>query len=248
MDTERHLLDEVRVISLMKGEKGFKRKYKEIVVGDQGWWAFFRYELIVTLFGWIPGALGMMLRYLFYPLMFKQVGKKVVFGRNMKIFSPHKISIGDQVIFDDGVFLDAKGTNNNGIQLGNKIFVGQNTILQTKNGDLVIEDWVNIGPQCYLASTNLLKIRTGTYIGPYCLLMSGGEHDVSSPDLEPGRSLPLEIGERCWIAAKVTVFQDCHIGDHSVVGTASVVNTPIPPNCVAVGIPARVIRKKPPPR
>ncbi|MEW6185498.1 MAG: acyltransferase [Thermodesulfobacteriota bacterium] len=246
MDSERrNQLNEVRVKSLLEGEEGFKKKYREVMVGDQGWWALLRYELIITLFGWIPGALGLGLRFLFFPFLFKSVGKKVVFGRNMKIYSPHKISIGDHVIFDDEVFLDAKGPTNSGIQFGNKIFIGQNTIIQTKNGDIIVEDGVNIGPQCYLSSTNLLKIGARTYIGPYCLFMSGGEHDVTSPQMEPGRSLPLDIGEDCWIAAKVTVFQDCPIGNHSVVGTASLVNSPIPADCIAVGVPARVIKKLP---
>jgi acetyltransferase-like isoleucine patch superfamily enzyme len=243
---KRNELDAVRVKSLFGEESGFKRKYKEIMVGDQGFWAWVRYEVIVTLFGWIPGAVGLGLRYLFFRFLFKKVGKKVVFGRNMKIYSPHKISIGDYVVFDDEVFLDAKGVSNQGIEFGNRIFVGQNTIIQTKNGDIRIEDDVNIGPFCYLASTNYLSIGAKTYVGPYCLLMSGGEHDVHSPDFGPGRSLPLEIGESCWLAAKVTVFQDCHVGDHAVVGAAGVVNSPIPPNSVAVGIPAKVIKQLPP--
>ncbi|MBI4765567.1 MAG: acyltransferase [Deltaproteobacteria bacterium] len=239
---ERQLLDEVRVKSLFEEEGGLVKKYKKFVVGGQGWWALFKYELIVTFFGWIPGALGLTLRYFFYPFLFKKVGKKVIFGRDMNLRSPHKITIGDHVIFDDDVFLDAKGSTNTGIQIGNKIFIGENTIIQTKNGDIVLEDEVNIGPQCYLASTNLLHIGARTYIGPYCLFMSGGEHDVNSPQMEPGRSLPLNIGEDCWIAAKVTVFQDCHIGNHSVVGTASLVNSPIPPDSIAVGTPARVVK------
>lgn len=239
---KREELNAVRVKSLFEEESDFKRKYREVMVGDLGFWAWVRYELIVTLFGWIPGALGLGFRYLFYRFLFKKVGKKVVFGRNMKIYSPHKISIGDNVIFDDGVFLDAKGVSNRGIEFGNRIFIGQNTIIQTKNGDICIEDEVNIGPFCYVSSTNRLHIGEGTYVGPYCLLMSGGEHDVDSPELEPGQSLPLEIGNHCWIAAKVTVFQECHIGNRSVVGTASVVNRPIPPNSVAVGIPARVVK------
>ncbi|OGP52162.1 MAG: hypothetical protein A2Y79_12790 [Deltaproteobacteria bacterium RBG_13_43_22] len=239
---ERQLLDEVRVKSLFEEEGGLIRKYKQFVVGDQGWWALFKYELIVTLFGWIPGALGLALRYLFFPFLFKKVGKKVIFGRDMNIRSPHKITIGDHVIFDDDVFLDAKGTTNSGIRIGNKIFIGQNTIIQTKNGDIILEDEANIGYQCVLSSTNLLKIGARTFIGPFCLLMSGGEHDVNSPHMEPGRSLPLKIGEDCWIAAKVTVFQDCHIGNHSVVGNASLVNSPIPSNSIAVGTPARVVK------
>jgi acetyltransferase-like isoleucine patch superfamily enzyme len=241
---ERQFLDEVRVKSLFEEEGGLVKKYKKFVVGDQGWWALFKYELIVTLFGWIPGALGLTFRYLFFPFLFKKVGKKVIFGQGMNMRYPHKISIGDQVIFDNNVFLDAKGATNAGIQIGSKIYIGQNTIIQTKNGDIVLEDGANIGYQCVLSSTKLLKIGARTFIGPFCLIMSGGEHDVNSPHMA-GRSLPLEIGEDCWIAAKVTVFQDCHIGNHSVVGTGSLVNSPIPPDSIAVGIPARVVKHLP---
>lgn len=241
---ERELLDAVRVKSLFEGEGGFPRKYKQLMVGDQGWWSLFKYELVMTFFGWIPGALGLALRYIFFPFIFKKVGKKVIFGRDMNIRSPHKITIGDNVIFDDDVLLDAKGATNEGIKIGSKIYIGQNTILQAKNGDIVLEDEVNIGYQCVLSSTNLLRIGARTFIGPYCLLMSGGEHDVSSPILA-GRSLPLEIGEDCWIAAKVTVFQNCHIGNHSVVGAASLVNSPIPPDSIAVGTPAQVVKNLP---
>ncbi|HSO71672.1 MAG TPA: hypothetical protein VLR91_03375 [Thermodesulfobacteriota bacterium] len=79
-------------------------------------------------------------------------------------------------------------------------------------------------------------------MGPYCLLMSGGEHDYGTDHMEPGRSLPLEIGEDCWIAAKAVVFQDCHLGNHAVVGAGSVVTHPIPAKAIAVGNPARVIK------
>ncbi|MFH0788219.1 MAG: acyltransferase [Pseudomonadota bacterium] len=242
---EKEFLDEVRVKSLFDQKGGFVQKYKKLMVGDQSWWLLIKFELIVTLFGWIPGAIGLALRYVFFPFIFKKVGKKVIFGRDMNIRCPHKITIGDQVIFDDDVFLDAKGATNEGIRIGNKIFIGQNTIIQTKNGDIILEDEVNIGYQCVIASTNHLKIGARTYLGPYCLLMSGGEHDVTSPQMEPGRSLPLEIGEDCWIAAKVIVFQNSHIGNHSVIGALSLVNTPIPPDSIAVGTPARVVKNLP---
>ena len=134
-ETRRAQLDRFRVKSLFDGKEGLLKKYKTFMVGDQGWWALIKYELIITLFGWIPGALGLALRSLFFPFLFKKVGKKVVFGRDMNIRSPHKIEIGDQVIFDDDVLLDAKGSTNNGIRIGNDVYIGQSTIIQTKNGD-----------------------------------------------------------------------------------------------------------------
>jgi len=247
MDTEKERpVDQFRARSIFDSSGGLASKYKTFIVGEGSWWSLIKYELIITLFGWLPGALGLLLRSIFYPFLFKEVGKKVIFGRDMSIRSPHKISIGDRVFIDDGVLLDAKGMTNQGIRIGNDVYIGQGTILQAKNGDIVIEDESNIGYYTTLSSTTLLRIGYHTFIGPYCLIMSGGEHDYLAEDMGIGRTLPLEIGSECWIAAKVIVLQNCHIGNHSVIGANSLVNTPIPPDSIAVGTPARVIKKLPP--
>ena len=78
MDEKRRAaLDEFRVKSVFDSQEGLLRKYKSLMVGDQGWWALIKFELITTLFGWVPGALGLSLRALFYPSLFKETGKKV---------------------------------------------------------------------------------------------------------------------------------------------------------------------------
>ncbi|OFW94577.1 MAG: hypothetical protein A3J37_03875 [Alphaproteobacteria bacterium RIFCSPHIGHO2_12_FULL_45_9] len=50
------------------------------------------------------------------------------------------------------------------------------------------------------------------------------------------------IGKFCQIGARSIVMPGITIGDHSVVGAASVVTKDVPPNCVVVGNPARIIR------
>lgn len=242
MDEKRVQLDEFRVKSVFEGRGSLLGKYKNLMLGDQSWWALIKFELITTLFGWIPGALGLGLRSLFFPLLFKKTGKKVIFGRDMNIRAPHRIVIGDRVIFDDDVLLDGKGSTSEGITIGDDVYIGQGSILQTKNGSLILGDGVNVGYFSTLSSINRLQVGARTFIGPYCLIMSGGEHDYATDHMEPGRSLPLEIGEDCWIAAKAVVFQDCHIGNHSVIGAGSVVTQPIPANAIAVGSPARVVK------
>ena len=79
-------------------------------------------------------------------------------------------------------------------------------------------------------------------MGPYCLIQSGGEHDYETPELDLGRSLPLEIGEECWIGAHSVILQQCHLGNHVVVGAGSIVTKPIPADSLALGSPARVVR------
>jgi acetyltransferase-like isoleucine patch superfamily enzyme len=245
MNPEDRPVNQFRAKTIFDSSGGLASKYKTFVVGEGSWWVLIKYEFIITLFGWIPGALGLFLRSIFYPFLFKKVGKKVIFGRDLIIRSPHKITIGDRVFIDDGVLLDAKGSTNDGIRIGNDVFIGQGTILQAKNGNMVLEDEVNIGYYSTLSSTTLLHIGARTFLGPYCLAMSGGEHDYLTEGMGVGETLPLDIGSDCWIAAKVIILQNCHIGDHSVIGASSLVNAPIPPDSIAVGTPARVVKKLP---
>jgi len=245
MNPEDREVNQFRVKTIFDSSGGLASKYKSFMVGEGSWWSLIKYEIIITLFGWIPGAFGLFLRSLFYPFLFKKVGKKVIFGRDLSIRSSYKISIGDRVFIDDNVLLDAKGTTNQGILIGNDVFIGQGSILQAKNGDMILEDEVNIGYYSTLSSTTMLHIGPRTFLGPYCLVMSGGEHDYLAEGMGVGDCLPLEIGSDCWIAAKVIVFQNCHIGNHSVIGANSLVNTPIPPDSIAVGTPARVVKSLP---
>ncbi len=53
----------------------------------------------------------------------------------------------------------------------------------------------------------------------------------------------VEIGSRVWLGKGVTIMKGVTIGDDVVIGAQSVVTGDIPANCVAAGIPARVIRE-----
>ena len=52
----------------------------------------------------------------------------------------------------------------------------------------------------------------------------------------------IVIGNHVWVAKGVTILKGAHIGDEAIIGTRAVVTGDIPDHCVAVGIPAKVIR------
>lgn len=54
---------------------------------------------------------------------------------------------------------------------------------------------------------------------------------------------PIVIGDDCWLAANVTVLPGVTIGKGCTIGAGSVVSKSIPDYSVAIGVPARVIRK-----
>ena len=179
--------------------------------------------------------------------LFKSIGKKVFIGRNVTFRHSRKTTLGSHVILDDNCVIDAKGESNRGISIGDGVYIGRNTILYCKNGDMEIGPKVNISANCIVMSSNQLSIGEGTTIGALCHFLSGGEYDYKdqTPFCEQravGTRGPLTIGRNCWIGTGVKVLDAACIGDHCVIGAGSVVTKPIPPNSLAVGVPARVIR------
>lgn len=222
-------------------------KYRELYYGDQSLGKIVFCELLTTLFGWIPGALGLFLRSKLYPLMFRNTGKKTVFGRDITIRHPHKIDVGDNVAIDDNAIIDAKGDGNSGISIGDNVYIGRNSIVYCKGGDIHLENEVNISSNCQIFSSNKLTIRTGTMIGAYSYFMSGGAYDYTddTPFAEQsGKETkgPLEIGPDCWIGARVTVLDAASIGKRCVVAAGAVVNNPVEANTVVAGMPAKAIK------
>ncbi len=219
-------------------------KYRALYYGDQGLGTIIKTEVLALLIGSMPGALGLLLRKWFYPVLFKQCGRGVVFGRNLTLRHTHKITLGDHVIVDDNVVLDAKGDSNAGITVGVGVYVGRNTIIYSKNGDIEIADNVNISSNCQLFSSNKLVIKQNTVIAAYTYLLSGGMYDYRDPmpyAQQSGLNTrgPTIVGESCWIGAHVVVVDGSTIGDRSVIGAGAVVTGDVPAHSMALGVPAK---------
>ena len=141
-------------------ESPFK-KYIDLFIGKRGLWQVLKVEVVVFLFSWIPGALGLFLRKIFYPMILKHVETGVVFGHHITLRHPHRITIGENSFLDDYAVLDAKGGDDQGIFIGKNAFVGRNTILSCKGGSITIDDYANISSNCSLLSET--KIIIGKY-------------------------------------------------------------------------------------
>ncbi|HEY8550036.1 MAG TPA: acyltransferase [Vicinamibacterales bacterium] len=224
-----------------------RQKYQALVVGRPGWGALLRYELITSLVGRCPGALGLWLRARLYPRLLGSCGRNVVFGSDVRLRHPHKIHIGDDVVIDDGVVLDAKGTANRGIRIGRRVFIGRGTSLNTKDGDIEIEDGVNIGTLCTIFSASRVRVGRDTLIAAYAYLVGGGHafDRTDVPTSEQARpSLGIDIGPDGWIGAGVVVLDGTRIGRGVVIGANAVVRESLPDYTVAAGVPATVKRHR----
>ena len=153
-------------------------KYSALVVGRPGFAALLKYEFVVTLAQARPGAIGLALRKTLYPWLLGSCGRNVIFGQNVVLRHPHKIHIGDNVVVDDNCLLDAKGESNRGIRIGSGVFIGRNTILSCKNGDIELADGANIGFNCELFSASRVTIGKDVLMAAYSYVI-GGDHDFS---------------------------------------------------------------------
>lgn len=234
---------------LLSEKKSLSAKYSALVVGQRGLWKLLRFELITLLFSRVPGALGLALRKFFYPPLFGGVGKGVVFGRNLTLRHPHKISIGDNTVIDDNVLLDAKGDANAGLRIGANAYVGRNTILTCKEGSIAVGEFTNISANCSLLSETEIILGRYCFLAGNCYLVAGGNHsfdDVTKPIMfQPSVSKGgIRVGDDVWLGAGVIVLDGVTIGQGTVVGAGAVVNGPLPGFAVAVGSPAKVIRDR----
>ena len=244
--TEKHEILDIQE-KMLDVKTSALQKYQNLVIGKTGFGALVRHELIHTFISGIPGALGLVLRKFLYPFLLGRMGRNVAIGSHVTFRHPHKVFLGDNVVIDDNCLIDAKGDSNKGITIGSGVFIGRNSILHCKNGDMVIGDNANIGFNCDIASSNIVEIGEKVLIAAYAYIVGGG-HDYSKTDVpimdQKRVAKGIRIGSHCWVGAGVTVLDGVAIGDGTIIGTGAVVNEDLPANTIAVGMPARVIRQR----
>lgn len=226
-----------------------RAKYAQLVVGRPGFGALLKYEFVIAIAQARVGALGLALRRTLYPSLLGSCGRNVVFGQNVALRHPHKVHIGSNVMIDDNCLLDAKGDTNRGIRIGDGVFVGRNTILSCKNGDIELADGANIGFNCELFSASRVTVGRSALIAAYCYLI-GGDHDMSDPSrtvlAQTRTSQGVAIGDGAWLGAGAKILDGVQIGNHAVIGAGAVVREDVPAHAIAVGIPARVVSTRTP--
>ena len=222
-------------------------KYQDLVVGSRSLAQLVLYESVTLFTSWVPGALGLVLRRITYRWLLGSVGRNVTFGYGVVLRHPHKVHLGDDVVVDDLVVLDAKGTTNRGIRAGDGVFLGRGTILSCKDGDITLGDQVNIGFHSEIFSGSQVTVGRHGLFAAYTYLVGGGhEFDKAGiPVIEqPRQSRGITVGDNVWLGAGAKVLDGVTLGDDVVVGAGAVVTEDLPAGSVAVGVPARVVRTR----
>jgi acetyltransferase-like isoleucine patch superfamily enzyme len=110
----------------------------------------------------------------------------------------------------------------------------------TKGGHLTIGNHVFINQGCKIVAQKFISIGDDCLIGDFTSILDSNEHKV---DPNGGvRKEPVTIGRNVWIGRNCLVLPGTDIGENSVIAAGSIVTRSIPPNSVAAGNPAKVIR------
>jgi acetyltransferase-like isoleucine patch superfamily enzyme len=156
----------------------------------------------------------------------------IVFPRNLKIGKGTIIGKCD---------IRAQGP----ISIGEKSFINDYVILNSKTGYITIGDRTSINHYSVFFGNGGVEIGSDCAIGLNVQIV---KNHIISPECEPGYPVVTEsktiIGDSVWICSNVVVVDGVKIGNFSVVGSNSLVVENIPERMIAGGTPAKTLRKR----
>ncbi|NNG00363.1 MAG: acyltransferase [Desulfobacteraceae bacterium] len=164
------------------------------------------------------------------------------------IIDHDELFLGRNVFIDDGSIL-FKREGWGKMTLADGVIIFREVYLETgTDGELFIDDMASIHPRCQInAYHSSIYIGKKVMLAPYCALYSynhglkPGEVIVDQPLESRG---PITIGDGAWLGVGVIVTSGVTIGEGAVVGAGSVVTKDVPPNTIAAGNPAKIVKKR----
>jgi acetyltransferase-like isoleucine patch superfamily enzyme len=183
---------------------------------------------------WLGVALAWRtLRRVWFRLLLPLVEPGIRLGRGVDIGPRTELRIASrgQIVIDDGVSLECDVliyAERGEVRIGRNGFVG-------RGSQIVAHECVSIGPDALIATGVVIRDADHRF------------DDPARPMREQGHEVrPIHIGADVWLGAHAVVTAGSTIGRGCVIGANAVVHGEIPPESVAVGIPARVVKQRRP--
>lgn len=159
-------------------------------------------------------------------------GKNVLLLPGVRISGGQNVSLGNDCYLGHGCHIIAATTSLHGVNYDGRINIGNGfqatgpiQIIAAKQ--IIIEDHVLCARNVFICDC-----MHGTSRGDMPYRLQGFE-----------KILPVNIGSGSWLGQNVVVLPGVSIGKQVVIGANSVVSRDIPDYCIAVGSPAKVIKR-----
>lgn len=138
------------------------------------------------------------------------------------------------------------------VRIGRNSVVGDGTVLNVNHRSrgtvqISIGHSTFVGGKCFFSPAEIIEIGDYGLVGVDCKFLGSGHvftdpfHPYISTGTESDGRLIIETN--CWIGVGVIILGSLTVGRGSVIGAGSFVRTDIPPFSIAVGNPARVLRR-----
>jgi len=132
----------------------------------------------------------------------------------------------------------------NNFELGNKSIIEQFSTINNGVGDVIIGNKTIIGIGCTIIGPVLIGDNV---MLAQNIVISGLNHGYEMIDIPPSEQKTITkqiiIQDNVWIGANCVVTAGVNIGKHSIIGAGSIVTKSVPDYCVALGNPAKIIKK-----
>lgn len=158
----------------------------------------------------------------------QQCGPETYLDPTVQVLGCANVRIGGHTILSEGCWLNvnAREPGAVGIVIGNNCFLGRRNFLSS-GARIEIGDYCLTGVDCHFLGADHV------FDSPFVPYMVSGVTDGGE----------IRVGTNCWLGASVTVLKGVSIGFGCVIGAGAVVTADIPPFSVAVGNPARIVRR-----
>ena len=148
-------------------------------------------------------------------------------GRNVRFVGRSgSIRFGRNVSLFGNTYVNANGEHGS-VLVGEESHVDQFCVLYGQGG-------LSLGPRCAIAAGSLIYSQTN----------ADTTRDGTPVVQQPILYKEVIIGEGCWLGAGVRVLPGVVLGDGACVGAGAVVTHSLPARCLAVGVPAKVVRRR----
>ncbi len=171
--------------------------------------------------GEIFEILGSALTTLKYRYIRRCIGKGAIVRSKTRIINAANVNIADGCILQSDVYIRA------GAQ-----------------GSVVFKRGCMINSFARFFGHGGIELGEDTQIGP-SVTITTTQHDYDEPGL-PEIFKKVTLGKNVWVGASSTILPGITIGDNAVIGAGSVVTKDLPPNSIAVGVPAKIIKTRSP--